>query len=349
MSNDNNDYFEEDDDFDFLEEEGFEDNDNVTQRAAPQAKSPIEKLPANNKIVFAAVGATALLIAGYFVMGKKSSSETQMAQAVPQAISQPKTQEHIADKKLAIKLPEQQQTQEDKTDKPKVNNQLTLGNLAEGLNKAKVEQEAIASENKTASKDVVAENKSESFEDFAKAFAIDNNQAGMTESEIKLPNKNQVTKSSAKVSPQMEQTLKDLSDEMMQNINQIQMLQSAIEDLATKVNTVNTSVGSMDNKVLSLTETVNSLTQDVVQVKKSMADDIDENAIITHKAKDQPLIYNAPEYAVHAIIPGRAWLKSSNGQIITVTEGDSLGDYGNVAVIDANNSIVRTSSGISFR
>ena len=55
-----------------------------------------------------------------------------------------------------------------------------------------------------------------------------------------------------------------------------------------------------------------------------------------------------PEYKVHAIIPDRAWLKSTKGQIVAVAEGDSIESYGRIIVIDAPNSVVLTSSGIAF-
>jgi hypothetical protein len=55
-----------------------------------------------------------------------------------------------------------------------------------------------------------------------------------------------------------------------------------------------------------------------------------------------------PEYKVHAIMSGRAWLKSTEGQIVSVAEGDSIESYGRIIVIDAPNSVVLTSSGIVF-
>lgn len=57
----------------------------------------------------------------------------------------------------------------------------------------------------------------------------------------------------------------------------------------------------------------------------------------------------APALSVYAIIPGRAWLRYANGQIITVAEGDSLGAYGKVLRVDAGNSVVVTSSGVTLR
>ena len=86
----------------------------------------------------------------------------------------------------------------------------------------------------------------------------------------------------------------------------------------------------------------------VKNVKKYIQEeDLDLTANV--KPSEQDLFSNTPEYVVHAVIPGRAWLKSSSGQIITVAEGDSFGDYGKIALIDAANNLVRTSSGVVFR
>lgn len=52
----------------------------------------------------------------------------------------------------------------------------------------------------------------------------------------------------------------------------------------------------------------------------------------------------APEpkvtYTVQAIIPGRAWLKSENGDTVTVAEGDTIKGYGRVVKIDPYDGVV---------
>ncbi len=149
-------------------------------------------------------------------------------------------------------------------------------------------------------------------------------------------------------------TLDSLSEEMTMNVNQIKQLETTIANLATTVEQLNRTVTAMDNRVLSLTEIADNLAHDLNNVKKVMvAEDLDltnpGSLKYTPKKQAQPITNNATTYTVHAIIPGRAWLKSSNGQIVTVTEGDKVGDFGTIAVIDATNGVVRTSSGITFR
>ncbi len=148
-------------------------------------------------------------------------------------------------------------------------------------------------------------------------------------------------------------TLDSISEEMTLNVNQIKHLETTITNLAATVEQLNKSISAMDNRVLGLTETVDGLAQDLSNVKKIIADeDIDlagTNSVRFSGTKKQSISNSSQEYTVHAIIPGRAWLKNSAGQIITVTEGDKLGDFGSVATIDAANGVVRTSSGITFR
>lgn len=149
-------------------------------------------------------------------------------------------------------------------------------------------------------------------------------------------------------------TLDSISEEMTLNVNQIKQLETTITGLASTLEQLNKSISAMDNRVLGLTETVDGLAQDLNNVKKIMTDeDVDltstSSVKLSNKSKPSALKDSAPDYSVHAIIPGRAWLKSASGQIITVTEGDKVGDYGTIAVIDAANGLVRTSSGITFR
>lgn len=50
-------------------------------------------------------------------------------------------------------------------------------------------------------------------------------------------------------------------------------------------------------------------------------------------------------YNVQAIIPGRAWLKSENGETLTVAEGDVIREVGRVTKIDPYDGVVEISTG----
>lgn len=148
--------------------------------------------------------------------------------------------------------------------------------------------------------------------------------------------------------------LQNIAEEMTQNVNNINNLEGTIANIATTLEHLNKTITAMDNRILSLTETVDGLSQDLSNVKKVMTDqDMDltspGSVKFSSKKQNQSISNSEPNYTVHAIIPGRAWLKSSSGQILTITEGDKLGNYGTVAVIDSANGLVRTSSGIIIR
>lgn len=145
-------------------------------------------------------------------------------------------------------------------------------------------------------------------------------------------------------------------------LNQIKYLDSYTREVSDNLNRLNDSIGTMDHRLLALTSTTSNLSKDVGTVRSEVGQvkqvlkedglDINLAAISTKKGNSSAndrITVDEPEYAVHAVIPGRAWLKSSKGQIVTVAEGEKLDDYGKVLVIDAANGIVLTSSGIAFR
>lgn len=124
---------------------------------------------------------------------------------------------------------------------------------------------------------------------------------------------------------------------------------------------LNNAVTTIDNQLVTLTNTTSSLSTDVetvrnevTHVQKVLKDDgLYENPVQAGNTRGEMeegrILMEQPEYKVHAVIPGRAWLKSVKGQMLTVSEGDTIGNYGKVLVIDAANGIVLTSSGIAFR
>lgn len=177
------------------------------------------------------------------------------------------------------------------------------------------------------------------------------------------------------------EAMTQLNRHMENNLNQIKYLDAYTREISETVSKLNSQISAMDNRILALTNTATSLSKDVGSVrnevghvKQALGDEglyfeatpppvglpmrggaiRDENILINtapKKCRVEDTLINAgePEYALHAVIPGRAWLKSNTGQILTVTEGDAIGNYGKVLVIDPANGVVLTNSGISFR
>ena len=152
-----------------------------------------------------------------------------------------------------------------------------------------------------------------------------------------------------------------LSQQMDYTIAQIKQLDAYTREISTSISKLNTDISAMDNRILAVTHATSSLSKDLGSVKSefnrykpmSQAESF-ESIDAEPLGRKRPTAPGCPtpeeaEYMVHAVIPGRAWLKTSKGQIITVTEGETVGNYGKVLVIDAANGVVLTNSGITFR
>ncbi len=161
--------------------------------------------------------------------------------------------------------------------------------------------------------------------------------------------------------PKLHQELNALNNQIDSILNQIKYLDTYSREVSANLNKLNTSLNAMDNRLLTLIASTATLSQEVGAAKSEMGqmreilkeNRLDTTPLFLPKTKQEqkgvPIIIAKPEYKVHAVIPGRAWLKSTKGQIVTVTEGDSIGHYGKILVIDAPNGVVLTSSGVVFR
>lgn len=161
--------------------------------------------------------------------------------------------------------------------------------------------------------------------------------------------------------------LSRLNQQMDYSIDQIKQLDSYTRDIAQNIGKLNSDISALDNRVLALTNTTSSLSKDLGTVKSEVGKyknspppvpkhlhqeaimELEEEPVVKKRAiPGCPPPVEVP-YTVHAVIPGRAWLKTPKGQIITVTEGEVIGNYGKVLVIDAANAVVLTNSGVTFR
>jgi hypothetical protein len=122
----------------------------------------------------------------------------------------------------------------------------------------------------------------------------------------------------------------------------LEAMDRAIYRLSKRMEQVQDSVGQMGHDMSGINQSLTLLAKEM----KKMGEPIDAPLKNEITKTDT---FSSPNYAVYAIIPGRAWLKDKSGRTLTVTEGDVLEQYGKVLVIDAQNSVVITSSGITLR
>lgn len=178
-----------------------------------------------------------------------------------------------------------------------------------------------------------------------------------------LNNANQAIRSQMS---QLINAINAINQQVNQNKEQIARLENSFNLISRNLSKLSMDLNSLDSRMLSLTNNINTLSSDVNLVKRDLrTEDFDALTLPTlnknnpgpNQALNHPKRSNinpaaleeGPEYIVHAIVPGRVWLKSIEGQILSLTEGESLGDYGKIVMIDANNQIVLTSSGVTFR
>lgn len=314
-----------DDDFDKVDEDfasefDFVDNKNASTGGTPGSTPPTGGPPKNSSAMMGLIVIISLLGGGYYAYSHFFAKKPVPTPPTPPA------QNELPSIPGAITPPQSATTPADATTPVSMQNEQDINKLTESLQSKDTDALAAALPQPS-----------------EKTFA---------QVQKDLQSAQQTPQTAIPV--EMRAALQSLSDEMTVNVNNIKQLEGTISTLNTTVDQLNKTITAMDNRVLSLTETVDGLSQDLTNVKKVMVDeDLDLTSVgtvkLSNSKKQTSAINNAPSYSVHAIIPGRAWLKSSNGQIITVTEGDNIGDYGKVSVIDSANGLVRTSSGIIIR
>lgn len=146
------------------------------------------------------------------------------------------------------------------------------------------------------------------------------------------------------VTTQIQQKLDTQTEE---NEKRLEAMDRAIYRLSKKMEQVQDSVGQLGSDMGNINQSLTTMTTEVKKISQPTM-----NAPMGMEQTPEPIkteMLANPSMAVHAIIPGRAWLRDKNGRTITVTEGDMLDQYGKVLVIDAPNGVVVTSSGTTLR
>lgn len=135
---------------------------------------------------------------------------------------------------------------------------------------------------------------------------------------------------------------------MQQNDAMKQKVDAVTEQLQTTQGTVtalNDIINQNKNDLQTLSKTVDTLNASVQTLTQNMQE---INAKLTKPAKSKRLVrvrYRRLTYHVKAIVPGRVWLESSDGEEVSLKQGDRLNDYGRVVNINPKDGIVKMSNG----
>lgn len=120
-----------------------------------------------------------------------------------------------------------------------------------------------------------------------------------------------------------------------QKINEYAAQNKATQD---QLQALSTRVAAMETQLTQLVQALTKPNPPAVPMSNATAN-INANTPPA-PTSDYKLPYN-----VQAIIPGRAWLRSDNGETVTVAEGDMIRDLGRVTKIDPYDGVVEVNTG----
>lgn len=135
-------------------------------------------------------------------------------------------------------------------------------------------------------------------------------------------------------SPQVMGELSGLQKAAQQSDATVNSLQAQVSDLQQKVEVANNSNQKLASALESLTAQMQVMNQKLEKLNEPKP---------VQKKTAKPV--RRISYTLKAIVPGRAWIKSSTGQSQTVRMGDRLPQYGTVINVNPDQGVVLTSSG----
>lgn len=151
---------------------------------------------------------------------------------------------------------------------------------------------------------------------------------GVTEADVKM----------ASMQADSIKLMSKLQTDYAQKITDFQSQNKALQD---QVETLNSRIITMESQLNQLVQTL-TRQQSQTQSNAQQAPSGNEAEIV---AEPQPSMEQRIAYNVQAIIPGRAWLKSDNGETLTVAEGDTIKSLGRVTKIDPYDGVVEINTG----
>jgi len=111
-------------------------------------------------------------------------------------------------------------------------------------------------------------------------------------------------------------------------------------DYANQNKALQDQVQALNARVANMENQLNQLVQ-VLTRQQGLSSNNSAPVIATASSAELPKM----AYNVQAIIPGRAWLKSENGETLTVAEGDVIKNLGRVTKIDPYDGVVEINTG----
>lgn len=134
-----------------------------------------------------------------------------------------------------------------------------------------------------------------------------------------------------------------------QKFNEFNSLTQALQGQVTQLNA---RVGNMETQLNQIVQVLtqqhaNGATSSTTNFNAPLSPNVEEQTTTTVVQQQSAPVMEPVRiaYNVQAIIPGRAWLKSENGETLTVAEGDLLKNVGRVVKIDPYDGVVEINTG----
>ena len=141
---------------------------------------------------------------------------------------------------------------------------------------------------------------------------------------------------------QVQDTLNNQKDNISTLTNEADSLKDSIDQLKSQQSQLQSSVSSLSDQISRMNQAMTLLSKQVYANK----DKLTPKSSSKSNEKKQPEI----TYYMKAIVPGRAWIYSSNGGSTSVAVGDTVNDhYGAVTAIDVDQGTVTTSKGLVIK
>jgi intracellular multiplication protein IcmG len=126
--------------------------------------------------------------------------------------------------------------------------------------------------------------------------------------------------------------MNQLQTEYSQKVTDFSNQSKALQD---QMQTLSSRVAGLESQLSQLVQTITRQT--------GMGGTTSLNVVPAQQPA--PIVEPKITYNVQAIIPGRAWLKSDNGETLTVAEGDTIKELGRVSKIDPYDGVVEVNTG----
>lgn len=125
-------------------------------------------------------------------------------------------------------------------------------------------------------------------------------------------------------------------------------LQAQLSTMSAQMLTLNSNVGTTAANLKQISDQLAQLAtavQNEAKVNSGLIEKMERQEKMMLGSGKMGVSEQPIQYFLQAIIPGRAWLISSEGETVTVSRGTPLGSYGRVSFIDAASGRVLTSTG----